>query len=249
MIEITELTSLHQRLDKMRGTRVMLGPDGSAHTLNIPYATRAPWLDDAAFMALFGAVRSHTLVDLYRCHELWDLAGQMAAVPGELLEVGVWRGGTGAILAAAAARLPEPRLVHLCDTFSGVVKAGDLDPDYNGGEHADTSEMTVITLLNALGLGNARLWKGIFPDDSADRVGDGPFCLCHIDVDVHDSARDILDWVWPRLSIGGAVVFDDYGFITCRGIARLVDTLPPLAGRLVLRNLNGHAVLIKTAGS
>lgn len=248
MIEITELPPLHQRLDKVRGTRVVLGPGVSAHTLNIPYATRAPWLDDAAFMHLHDAIHGHTLVDMYRCHELWDLAGQMTSVPGDLLEVGVWRGGTGAILAAAAARLPEPRLVHLCDTFSGVVKAGDLDPDYNGGEHADTSEMTVIDLMNGLGLQNIRLRKGIFPDDSAAQVGDGPFCLCHIDVDVHDSARDILDWVWPRLSVGGAVVFDDYGFITCRGIARLVDALPPLAGRLVLRNLNGHAVLIKTAG-
>ena len=249
MIEITQFNDLRVRLDKVRNARAALGPGDTAHTLNIPYATRAPWLDDAAFMHLHGAIHGHTLVDLYRCHELWDLAGQMASVPGDFLEVGVWRGGTGAILAAAAARLPEPRLVHLCDTFSGVVKAGDLDPDYRGGEHADTSEMTVIDLMNGLGLQNVRLRKGIFPDDSAAQVGDGPFCLCHIDVDVHDSARDILDWVWPRLSVGGAVVFDDYGFITCRGIARLVDALPPLAGRLVLRNLNGHAVLIKTAGS
>ena len=50
------------------------------------------------------------MVDVYRCHELWTLAKQAAKVEGAILEVGVWRGGTGAILAAAVDWV-LPRLV------------------------------------------------------------------------------------------------------------------------------------------
>ena len=32
--------------------------------------------------------------------------------------------------------------------------------------------------------------------------------LCHIDVDVYQSARDTVEWVEPRLTSGGAIVFD-----------------------------------------
>ena len=41
------------------------------------------------------------------------------------------------------------------------------------------------------------------------------FRFCDIDVDVFQSAKDILDWIWPRMVIGGVVVYDDYGFKGC----------------------------------
>ena len=65
-------------------------------------ATYSPWLSDKEFLNAYAAVRDYTLVDIYRCYELWDLAKQSAAVEGSILEVGVWRGGTGCLLALAA---------------------------------------------------------------------------------------------------------------------------------------------------
>jgi O-methyltransferase len=41
------------------------------------------------------------------------------------------------------------------------------------------------------------------------------------------------------------IVYDDYGGDTTPGIARYVDTQLPLKGRIVLHNLNGHAIVIK----
>jgi hypothetical protein len=48
------------------------------------------------------------------------------------------------------------------------------------------------------------------------------------------------------LSVGGAVVFDDYGFRGTPGVSRLVDAIAPLPNRVVFYNLAGHAVMIKT---
>jgi O-methyltransferase len=64
-------------------------------------------------------------------------------------------------------------------------------------------------------------------------------------VDVYQSAEDILQWVWARLCTGGIVVYDDYGFETCDGITRHVDAQRALADRIVLQNINGHAIVIK----
>jgi O-methyltransferase len=199
----------------------------------------APWLVPE-FAALYEAVKDHTLVDAQRCYDLWDLAKQVAHLPGDMLEVGVWRGGSGCVIAAAA---PE-KAAYLCDTFAGVVKATDRDSFYRGGEHADTSLARVRVLAERIGLKNVHPVQGIFPDDHPDEFTSKTFAFVHIDVDVYQSAKDVLGFVWPRLSLGGVVVFDDYGVATCNGITRVVDESKG-HDRIVTYNLNGHAVMVK----
>ncbi|MBK6735365.1 MAG: class I SAM-dependent methyltransferase [bacterium] len=87
---------------------------------------------------------------------------------------------------------------------------------------------------------------GIFPDETALEIADRAFRFCHIDVDVYQSGKDVLEWVWPRLSVGGVVVFDDFGFSSTRGIAKLVHEEEDAGDRVCLQNLNGHAVFVKT---
>jgi len=144
----------------------------------------------------------------------------MRAIEGDVLEVGVYRGGTGALLAKRIAG--SGKRIFLADTFSGVVKAGDNDPLYKGGEHADTSRSLVDGLLKACELDNATLLQGIFPEDTGHHVP-GKIALLHCDVDVYQSAKDVVEWARPRLSPGGVIIFDDYGFSGCEGVTRLVN--------------------------
>jgi O-methyltransferase len=191
-------------------------------------------------------VRPNTLVDIYRCYDLWNLVEEAGKLPsGDIIEIGVWRGGTGCLMAKRAKLIGLRTSVYLCDTFQGVVKAGSSDRHYAGGEHADTSEATVLNLAGRLGLDNIKILRGIFPEETGQQVADGCFRLCHIDVDVYDSGRDILAWVWPRLARGGMVVFDDYGCLSTGGITRLVNEERSKTDRLMLHNLNGHAVFVK----
>src|SRR5262249_13055074 len=74
-------------------------PGTSEYQTTSPLATYAPWNLDVEFLSTYDSVKRHTLVDLYRCWELWTLAAQSAKRPGAILEIGVWRGGTGALLA------------------------------------------------------------------------------------------------------------------------------------------------------
>lgn len=220
------------------------GAPDITHARVLPSASYSPWLDDVGFLSFYERVRTNTLVDVYRCYELWQLAGQLGNVRGDFLEVGVWRGGTGAILAKAAEG--ANRTVYLADTFTGVVKAGANDPNYAGGEHADTSEETVRRLMRELSLTNVEILAGVFPEETGSRVP-GPIALLHCDVDVYESSRDVIAWALPRLAVNGVIVFDDYGFSGTAGVTRFVNELRSRDDLMFIHNLNGHAVLIKRA--
>ncbi|HJT08903.1 MAG TPA: TylF/MycF/NovP-related O-methyltransferase [Stellaceae bacterium] len=209
-----------------------------------PTADYAPWLGCHHFIDAYAKVIDNTLVDKYRCFELWDLAGQIRHLHGNVIEVGVWRGGSGCLIAA---RIPPGKKIYLCDTFSGVVKASEKDSHYRGGEHADTSESVVTDLVKLMGLHNVVIKAGVFPDDFRNEMDAERFCFAHVDVDVYRSAKEAMSFLWPRMPVGGITVVDDYGFDCCDGIRQLIDECRGGSDKVVLHNLNGHAVVIKTA--
>lgn len=227
-------------IDRMRQTRFSTLKAGYSHTQIIPFSSYSPWLDDEYFVKIHALVQKHTMVDVYRCFELYLAASQLKNVPGELVEVGVWRGGTAALIASV---LPE-RPIHLFDTFEGVAKAGDNDTIYTGGEHSDTGREVVETLFSSLGL-SGHVHMGIFPDDTLDALP-AQIALGHIDVDTYLSARDCFHAIWPRVPVGGIVIFDDYGVFGCEGVAQAVNELrQAVDDAWFIHNVNGHAILIK----
>ncbi len=211
-----------------------------------PLATYSPWNRDALFEETYEAIQDHTLVDKYRCYELWSLVEQSVKIPGGIIEVGVWKGGTGALIAKKALLCRISGLVYLCDTFAGVVKAGPEDSSYGGGEHADTSRKTVEKLvIERLKLPNVRILEGIFPEETSHLIEEDTFRFCHIDVDVYQSAQDIIAWIWEKMAIGGIIVYDDYGFHGCDGITKHVEEQRAEPDRLLIHNINGHAIIIR----
>jgi O-methyltransferase len=213
-------------------------------------ASYAPWHLDSEFMNIYVSVSGHTLVDLYRCWNLWHLVGQVAKSAGphdHFVEIGVWRGGTGILMARAMASHGLGRPIYLCDTFQGVTKTGANDPHYRGGEHADTSVDVVLSLAKALGLrsANYEIFTGVFPEQMPSKLQAGNFAFAHIDVDAYQSARDCFAAIWPRMIPGGVVVFDDYGFIHTSGVTKLVDEHMGVVDGMCMYNLTGQAVFVK----
>lgn len=219
--------------------------DGYAYAQVNPNATLAPWLADESFMNAYKYAQSNTLVDIYRMYELWSLVAETAKVGGDIVEIGVWRGGTGCMMAHREKLLGGVGMTYLCDTFQGVVKAGVGDSGYRGGEHRDTSIGVVEQLGRQLGVGETAILVGIFPEETGAQLRSERIRLLHIDVDVYQSALDCVDFLWDRLPSGAVIVFDDYGFVGCEGVTRCVDELRQRSSLIYLHNLNGHAVLVK----
>ena len=215
----------------------------------LPHAIYSPWFDDKEFQKIYEPIAGKfTLVDIYRCYDLWQLIEQTDKLNSnaDVLEVGVWRGGTSTIMARHLEILGSKSKIYSADTFEGVVKTSAKDNSYNGGEHSDTSLELFTTLFKSHHLNNIIPLKGIFPEDTAHLIpSDSKFKLCHIDVDVYLSAKDVQAWIWDKLIIGGVVVFDDFGFSSTDGITNFVNEQRKLTDRTVIHNLNGHAVIIK----
>jgi len=216
------------------------------YELMIPHASYAPWKCDSEFKEVYNKIKNNTLVDELQCYGLWSLVEESSKTEGSLIEVGVWRGGTGALIAKRAELLGIKSTVYLCDTFCGVVKATEKDNQYVGGEHSDTSIDIVRNLVNnILKLKNVEILKGIFPEDSFHNIKEEKISFVHIDVDVYKSAKDIMDAIWERINLGGIIAFDDYGFRECEGITLYVNEQKKYKDRIVIHNLNGHGIIIK----
>lgn len=154
-------------------------------------------------------------------------------VPGAIAEVGVWRGGMSAyfqgILMAMTRK--EDHLLRdlwLIDSFQGLppvdamVSTHDTsnaiwNSDFNQTSWAGqlaVGERLVRRKLNRLGLlqkGNVKFLSG-FVQDSLPMWNVSTLAFLRIDVDIYSATYDALHFLYPRLSVGGAVLFDDWKF-------------------------------------
>ena len=211
-----------------------------------PFADYAPWLNDHDFIKVFESVKDNTLIsEGSRMYELWQLSMEVMDLDGDYIEVGSWRGGSGALIATVANHHSSQSKIFLCDTFEGVVKASEKDNAYKNEEHADTTQEIVLELINRLELRNVEILKGIFPDETGQQIESNKFKFCHIDVDVYESAKSVTEWIWDKMVIGGVIVYDDFGFRRMQGVTTFVESQRGKPDRLVIHNLNGHGIIIK----
>lgn len=189
---------------------------------------RSP-LDDPVFAALAEEVIGHgrTMLQPDRLYTLYEALGNVAAaVEGELnlLEVGVYRGGSAYFLARAASEIAPGRVrLTAVDTFEGH-SAADI-PEGQEGSHypsafSDTDYSEVRSYLEEFDF--VRVLKGRI-QDSAAMLEDLPIHLAHVDVDIRAPTAFALELVAERAVAGSAIVVDDYGFVTCPGVKTAVD--------------------------
>ena len=203
----------------------------------------APWVMDEQFKFIYHLIKDYSLLDLYRLYDLYSLAIQSSKIDGCILEVGVANGGSGALLSFVAKE--QNKTCYLADTWKGVVKASDKDTNFVGGEFEYAETEVVNHLLSSLNTtANTQLLVGIFPDDTAKNIKDR-ISFIHIDVDTYISCKDTVEWAISKLSIGGIIVFDDYGFLGLEGVTRYVNEFSKDARFIYNYNLNGHATFVK----
>lgn len=185
---------------------------------------------------------ANSLVGITRFGFLEEQIEQVRDLPGAVAEVGVYLGGTAKLLAAALAH----KDIHLFDTFDGMPEVTAWDRKGRGhherGDFRDAAELREqrrqqrknapvfdesIPLLDAVkgyltGLDNIRFYPGLFPE-TAEALTEDKFCLVHVDVDIYESTKAVVEYFWPLLVPGGIMVFDDYNAPTCPGTNKAVD--------------------------
>jgi hypothetical protein len=194
-------------------------------------------------------LRGVTMVSVERLVSLWDQVKYLdqAAVPGALVECGVWKGGSVALMAEAHRRSGAPRRkLHLFDSFGGLPepdasKDGTRAVRYAGGKASGqnrTIGKSVGTLQETRQLLESRLGYpanllhyhvGWFSDTiPADADAIGPIALLRLDGDWYESTAIALRHLYPHVQSGGIIALDDYGYWPgCRrAVDELLATLP-----------------------
>ncbi len=160
---------------------------------------------------------------------LVSLARQVEAVvsegiPGDLVECGVWKGGSAFLMADRLRRLGvTDRKVWMFDSFQGMPPAAEIDgeranawaQDVTGPRYFDNLRVPVDAVRDTaarLGLeSRVELVPGWFEDtlpETRDKIG--PIAILRIDSDWYSSVRCCLENLYDLVVPGGLVVFDDY---------------------------------------
>ena len=148
-------------------------------------------------------------------------------IEGDIVECGVWKGGSMMAVAKTLLALGTTRRLHLFDTFDGMSEPTEHDRTFRGEAARELMENAPKTTSNiwaygALDAVKANLAKtGYDPalisyvkgkvEDTIPEHAPEKIAILRLDTDWYESTYHELTHLYPRLSVGGVLIIDDYG--------------------------------------
>jgi hypothetical protein len=153
-----------------------------------------------------------------------------ADIEGDFVECGVWRGGCSIAARLTFDNYRSDKTVWLFDTFAGMTAPSEVDTssfsDSSPAERFSRSQRASHNDWCFASLDEVRTnFEDAGVDLSAVRfvVGDvtktlaepadipEAICVLRLDTDFYDSTKAELEALYPRLSVGGSLLIDDFG--------------------------------------
>jgi hypothetical protein len=168
-------------------------------------------------------LRAHTMIGLHRLKNLKYCIEDVIAknIAGDFIETGVWRGGgTIFMRAVLKAHNVKDRNVWVADSFEGLPKPdNDHYPADAGDNHHQFKELAVSleqvkSNFEKYGLldDQVKFLKGWFKD-TLPTAPIGSLAVVRLDGDMYGSTMEAISVLYPKLSIGGYLIVDDYGAV------------------------------------
>ena len=222
---------------------------------------------DEATRATIARVRPRTMTNVPELAALVEAVRyiERVGVPGQVVECGVWRGGS---MQAAALTLLElgstTRELHLFDTFEGMPAPSDVDvrvidgvsasdlmevseKDANIWAYADRADVQQAMAEVPYPAELIHLHEGLVEDTVPAQAPDA-IALLRLDTDWYASTRHELEHLYGRLSPGGVLIIDDYR--AWEGSGRATDEwLAATAEPIFLAPMGPGRVAVKPLGS
>lgn len=168
---------------------------------------------------------AHTMIGLKRLNNIQFCVEDVLknSVPGDLIETGVWRGGATIFMRAILkAYSCLDRLVWVADSFEGLPKPNiEKYPEDKNWDLAQFKELAVsleqvksnfkkYDLLD----NQVSFLKGWFRD-TLPSAAIKQIAVLRLDGDIYESTMDALTNLYPKLSVGGYIIIDDYAIPPC----------------------------------
>jgi O-methyltransferase len=147
-------------------------------------------------------------------------------IPGDLIETGVWRGGATIFMRGVLKAYGDlERRVWLADSFRGLPKPDVATYPADAGDKLWTSTSTLGVSIEQVRANfskyglldeQVRFLPGWFRD-TLPAAPIERLAVLRLDGDLYESTMIALDALYPKLSVGGYVIVDDYGAMeSCR---------------------------------
>jgi hypothetical protein len=227
------------RLDESSGTK-LYSPDAQVERQIAEHCTRFA-INPADAIKLFPVLARRQNLKRFLAHT--QLFQQTLGVPGDIAELGVYRGlglMTWANLLEAFCIGDRTKMVFGFDNWAGFTRLAPED-----GAEREESGKTVggfnpasfkRELLGAIDMFDSDRfipWKPrikLIDGDIAQTVpaflSENPgvrFSLVHFDCDLYEPTHAALEAIWPKLARGGVLIFDEYGIHDWPGETAAVD--------------------------
>ena len=204
--------------------------------------------------------KTDNIYKILRHHNLYSYIDSVLnqKIPGHFAECGTWNGNS--LFATLSLLDNHPALaknIYVYDSFEDGLSKFSKE-DFQGGTINTDAEAEFVRksfyssydlLIDRLD-NNPSVFvkKGWIPDVFVDEPS-RTYSFVHIDVDLYEPTFAAHQYFFPKMSPGGIVVCDDYGYKSFPGAAAAVDkflsSLPPGSYSHFFRLSMGTSVLIK----
>ena len=158
-------------------------------------------------------------------------------IAGDIVECGVWKGGSMMAAALTLVKVGDKhRRLYLFDTYEGMSAptADDVasfdgrsatelmrgEPAADAWWAASLEEVKENLASTGFDTSRAHFVKGMV-EETIPHAAPDAICLLRLDTDWYESTRHELVHLYPRLSMNGVLIIDDYGF--WRGSRKATD--------------------------
>jgi hypothetical protein len=184
---------------------------------------------DANDVALYRFVQPYTMTTKERVFALCRSVEYVVkhAIPGDIVECGVWKGGSMMAVARTLMAQSEARTLHLFDTFEGMSEPSTVDRTFRGELASDLLDKADRASSNIWAYGALEEVKAnlrrtgydkkriVFVQGKVEETiparAPEQIALLRLDTDWYSSTYHELVHLYPRLSVGGVLIIDDYG--------------------------------------
>jgi O-methyltransferase len=188
----------------------------------------------------FNGLHPHRILD--RRFTITQLAKSARSLQGSTAECGVFKGVSSALICETLQDTYRECHQHFgFDSFQGLPQTGSNDSNWRRGDLHEPLETSQRQLAE---FPFVRLVPGWLPD-TLTQASDFRFRLVHIDVDIEQPTWDCLMFFYPRAVSGAVFAFDDYGFHSCPGARRAVDSFLCDKPETLIELTTGQAVFFK----
>ena len=147
----------------------------------------------------------------WRMHVLYWAGNHVKNIPGDFIDCGVNTGFCARSLMHYIGFEKLNKKYFLLDTFSGLDPKYSTEKELRGNKFYSTQTDLYEKVKKTFSGFNVSIIKGSVPD-TLPNVKASEICFLHLDMNAAMPEVATLDFFWNKISKGGVVLFDDYGF-------------------------------------